>query len=308
MVGYLLFFGYSIGLSHLLRGIIRRYGWTSLPLPSALRRLAGASILTGAFESFLVVGVYTAIEGGWGVWREPSSIGYLFLGLSVINTIWTILYLTITTLRHSREMRQVEMETKLALSKAELRALEAELNPHFLFNCLNSIRGMIGEDQSRAQDMVTRLSNILRYSLQKDREHMVSLGSELAVVSDYLALESIRFEDRLRVHLAVDNAARETPVPPLLVQTLVENAIKHGIEVAPSGGELHVRADLNNGILRIEVENSGSLGEAHTASTRVGLANARDRLRILYGENASLQLASCGVNRVAATILIPTAA
>jgi LytS/YehU family sensor histidine kinase len=152
------------------------------------------------------------------------------------------------------------------------------------------------------------LANILRYSLQKDRPHTVPLISEVEVVSDYLALESIRFEDRLRVHLAVDGAVRQTAVPPMLLQTLVENAIKHGVEEALSGGDLFVRAGLEGGILRIEVENTGSLTGPRPGSTQIGLTNARERLRILYGDRASLNLTACGEGRVTATILIPTAA
>ncbi len=182
------------------------------------------------------------------------------------------------------------------------------MNPHFLFNCLNSIRGMISEDPAQAQDMITRLANILRYNLKKDRRHTVPLASEVEAVSDYLALESIRFEDRLRVGLEIDEAVQQAPVPPMLLQTLVENAIKHGIEETPSGGELVIRAGLDGQELRIEVENTGSLSVPRPDSTQIGLANARERLRILYGGNASLQLGARGEGRVAATLLIPTTA
>jgi len=201
--GYILFFLYNIALTHLLRIVIRRRNWTSLPLPRILLRLALASILIGVVQTTLVVGVYTAIEGSLGVWSDRSAIAFLFIGVSIATTIWMILYLTITTMRHSREVRRNQMQMKLALSDAELRALEAQINPHFLFNCLNSIRGMIVEDPVQAQDMVTKLANILRYSLQRDRSHTVPLETEVEAVSDYLALESIRFEDRLRFRLEV---------------------------------------------------------------------------------------------------------
>ncbi len=308
IIGYLLFFLYSIGLTHLLRAEIHRRRWTSLPLPRALGRLVPASILIAAVQSALVVGIYTAIEGHLGEWRQASSIAYMFIGLSVIDTIWTVLYLAITTFRHSREVRSNEMRMKVALSNAELRALEAQVNPHFLFNCLNSLRGMITEDPTQAQDMVTRLANILRYNLQKDRRHTVPLASEVEIVSDYLALQSIRFENRLRVHMEVDNAVRETAVPPMVLQTLVENAIKHGVEEIPAGGDLFIRARLEGNILRIEVENTGSLSDARPGSTQIGLANARERLRILYGEHASLELGTRCDGHVTATVLIPTTA
>jgi LytS/YehU family sensor histidine kinase len=121
-------------------------------------------------------------------------------------------------------------------------------------------------------------------------------------------LESIRFEDRLRVNVAVDDAARHREVPSMLLQTLVENAIKHGVEETPAGGDLTIRARLDGKTLRIQVENTGHLSEPRAGSTQIGLTNARERLRILYGENASLALAACGEGRVAATLLIPAAA
>jgi sensor histidine kinase YesM len=303
--GYILFFLYNIALTHLLRIVIRRRNWTGLPLPRILLRLALASILIGVVQTTLVVGVYTAIEGSLGVWSERSAIAFLFMGVSIATTIWTILYLTITTMRHSREVRRNQMEMKLALSDAELRALEAQINPHFLFNCLNSIRGMIVEDAVQAQDMVTNLANILRYSLQRDRSHTVTLETEVEAVSDYLALESIRFEDRLRLRVELADEVRRIEIPAMLLQTLVENAIKHGIEQVPEGGVLSIRAHLDGALLRIEVENPGSLHSPLPNSTRIGLANARERLRILYAERASLSLLASGQGRVTATLLIP---
>jgi len=166
---------------------------------------------------------------------------------------------------------------------------------------------MISEDTVQAQDMITRLANILRYSLQKDRSHTVPLSSEVDAVSDYLALESVRFEDRLRVHLEMDDAVRQTAVPPMLLQTLVENAIKHGVEEIASGGDLFIRAVRDGDALRIEVENAGSLSVPRPGATQIGLTNARERLRILYGDGASLQLGARGPGRVIATILIPSA-
>ena len=199
------------------------------------------------------------------------------------------------------------MQMKLALSDAELRALEAQINPHFLFNCLNSIRGMIIEDAAQAQNMVTKLANILRYTLQRNRNHTVALETEMEAVSDYLALESIRFEGRLRIHLDVAEQTRKVKIPAMLVQALVENAIKHGVERVPQGGLCSIRTSLDGDLLRIEVENPGMLETSHLNSTQVGLANARERLRILYSERASLNLVKSGEEQVRATIVIPAA-
>src|SRR5579884_486786 len=284
VIGYGLFFLYSIGLTHLLRAQIHRRDWMSLPLQRLLPRLAATSLLIALIQTGFVVAVYTAIAGNLGPWRDLPSDGFMLIGLTFVNAIWSALYLSITGMRQTREARRNEIDMKLALGEAELKALEAQINPHFLFNCLNSIRGMIVEDPARAQDMITRLANILRYNLRKDRSRTVPLASEVEVVSDYLALESIRFEERLRVHLDVDSAAAQRSVPPMLLQTLVENAIKHGVEDLPAGGDLFIRAGVEEGALRIEVENTGRLREPKTESTQIGLNNARERLRILYGE------------------------
>ena len=305
VIGYLLFFLYSVGFTHLLRRLSLRRGWASLGPAKTLIRLSVGAILIAILQTGLVVGIYTAIEGNMGVWRQPSSIVYMFLWLSVVGNIWVILYFSITSLRHTREVRRNESQMRVALSEAELRALEAQLNPHFLFNCLNSIRGMVSEDPAQAQDMITRLANILRYNLQRDRRHTVPLASEVEIVSDYLALESIRFESRLRVRIDIDDAARDVSVPPMLLQTLVENAIKHGVESVPSGSEISIRASLEKDSLRIAVENVGELTEPQVNSTRIGLMNARERLRILYGDHAALHLVPSQNGRVAATLLIP---
>jgi len=305
VIGYFLFFLYSLSFTHSLRRWSLQRGWTNLVPARALARLSVGAILIATIQTGLVVGIYSAIEGGLGVWRQPSSIVFMFLWLSVVDNIWVILYFSITSLRHTRDVRRNETQMKLALSEAELRALESQLNPHFLFNCLNSIRGMVSEDPPQARDMITRLANILRYNLQRDRHHTVPLDSEVEIVSDYLALESIRFESRLRVQVDIDDAAREVPVPPMLLQALVENAIKHGVEDLPSGSEISIRTSLDSSSLRIAVENAGALTEPQANSPRIGLANARERLRILYGERAALELVPSSNGRVTATVLIP---
>jgi LytS/YehU family sensor histidine kinase len=209
-----------------------------------------------------------------------------------------LVYIAATAGRRSREK-------ELALRSAELRALEGQINPHFLFNCLNSIRGLVLENPPLAQDLITRLASILRYNLHRDAAHTVPLESEMEVAADYLALESARFEDRLRITVAVEEAVSKLPVPPMLVQTLVENAIKHGIAPLPAGGELTLRAGLDNGCLVVEIENPGRLGGHKGDMPPLGLNNIRERLRLLYGGRASLELENRDGGRVAATVRIP---
>ena len=199
--------------------------------------------------------------------------------------------------------KQVRLE--LALREAELRALEAQINPHFLFNCLNSIRALVVEDPPKAQDMITRFATLLRYNLNHDSRHTVPLSAEAEIVADYLALEKVRFEDRLRLQVAIDPGAASLLVPPMILQTLVENALKHGIARLPQGGDLQIRAAARNGTLVLEVENSGELADTGSGDTPVGLNNIRERLRILYGDRASLGLRNGESGRVVATVQIP---
>ena len=164
---------------------------------------------------------------------------------------------------------------------------------------------MIVEDAAHAQDMVTKLANILRYTLQRDRNHTVPIETELEAVSDYLALEAVRFEDRLRIHIDLTEEVRGLEIPAMLLQTLVENAIKHGVEQSPESGLLSICGVREGECLRIEVENTGTLQNPESRSTQIGLANARERLRILYAERATLDLLASQPGRVTATLLIP---
>jgi two-component system sensor histidine kinase AlgZ len=296
---------YSIALTHLLRGEIRRRQWASLRLGKLVVRLFLSALAIGLIQTLLIGTVNLAFEGRRSLFFEPVALMYTGLGTTYITYIWVTLYAVLTGKRHHRER---ETQLRLALREAELRALEAQLNPHFLFNCLNSIRGLVVENPTQAQDMITRLANILRYNLNRDVNHTVPLASEVKVVGDYLALESVRFEDRLHVRFAIGPGADQIPIPSMLLQTLVENALKHGIAPLPAGGELLIRASVERGSMTVEVENTGRLAEPEPDSTGVGLDNARERLRILYGDRASIKLRNREDGHVVATVLIPNAA
>ena len=302
VAGFALFFLYSIALTDLLRREIRRRGWLISPSGKTWARLMLAAAVVGTIQSFLVVSLNLALRGSTGTFSRPDYLVQLWLSICSATALWTIFYVAFTARRRFQE-KAVRLE--LALREAELRALVAQINPHFLFNCLNSIRALVIENPAMAQDMLTRLANILRYNLHRDLTHTVPLASEVEVVADYLALESVRFEERLRVELAIDPAANGVPIPPMLLQTLVENALKHGIAHLPAGGDLLIRVTAAPEGTIVEVENTGQLVEARSDATMVGLANVRERLRILYGERASLQLKNHGSDRVAATVLIP---
>jgi hypothetical protein len=302
VVGYVLFFGYSIALTDLLRREIRRRQWVDASPGRVIWRMGLAVIAIGIVQTFLIFSVTLMLTGKLTQMGGASPLFSIWVSVTGADCAWAVFYVAATGPRRYREK---EVRLQLAVREAELRALEAQLNPHFLFNSLNSIRALVVENPPLAQDMLTRLANILRYNLHRDLMHTIPLASELEAVTDYLALEGVRFEDRLRVEFAIDPAAAQVAVPPMLLQTLVENALKHGIAPLPEGGEILIRAALQTGGMLLEVENTGQIAAPKPGATQVGLANTRERLRILYGDGTRLDLANRAGNRVIATVRIP---
>lgn len=302
LAGYALFFIYSIALTDLFRREMRRQRWLDPPAPWMWLRLAAGVVLIAAIQTVLVISIDRALSRGNDHWPLIAIFG-LGWGTFMATGTWTGLYVRLTE-RRLREER--DLQAQLTLREAELRALEYQINPHFLFNCLNSIRALVVENPPRAQDMLTRLSNVLRHSLRHDRGHTVPLESEVQAVADYLAIEAVRFEERLRVEFAIEAGVEQFPVPPMLLQTLVENAIKHGIAQQPQGGRLIIRAARQADGIVLRVENTGHLTTAPAGGNQLGLANARERLRLLYGERASVGLRDENGN-VIATVLVPHA-
>jgi uncharacterized membrane-anchored protein YhcB (DUF1043 family) len=302
VISHILFFFYSIGLTHVFHGRIQRWRSRQLRASRMRPRLFAGTLVIGLIQTALVVSIDTALNGEpLNYWPRVAVIS-LGWGMYIGTLVWTLAYVRITE-RHAQEQREANMQ--LALREAELRALEAQINPHFLFNCLNSIRGLVVEDPQKAQEMITRFATLLRYNLNHDSRHTVPLAAEAEVVNDYLALEKVRFENRLRLQVAIDPAAASLLVPPMILQALVENALKHGIARLPHGGDLQIRAAARNGTLVLEVENTGELTDSRTGDTQVGLNNIRERLRILYGDRASLALKNGQGGHVVATVMIP---
>src|SRR5437588_713404 len=206
IAGYILFCLYSIALTDLLRREIRRRQWLNTLTFFTFARLFGAALLLAAIQTFLVVAVDVAFNQRAAFFlSNPSYILSTWISVSGADSIWLLFYVALTA---GRRYREKEIRLQLALREAELRALEAQINPHFLFNCLNSIRALVVENPPLAQDMLTRFATILRYNLHRNLNHTVPLETEVEVVSDYLALESIRLEDRLRVRILYGNNAQ----------------------------------------------------------------------------------------------------
>jgi two-component system, LytTR family, sensor kinase len=189
--------------------------------------------------------------------------------------------------------------------EAEVRALQAQVNPHFLFNALNTLYGSIGRESVEARRLVLNLAELFRYCLQQNRTQ-ITLGEELEIVQAYLEIESLRLRDRLRFEITASKQARQAMIPVLSVQPLVENAIKHGISRLTSKGLVRVRAEEADGMLQIQVHDNGPGLDSNgvTSGLGVGLENVRQRLALCYGASADLILDSDGQGAVA-TLSIP---
>lgn len=207
--------------------------------------------------------------------------------------------------RESVERQRQAAELEHRLAEARLKALQMQLNPHFLFNTLHSISALMHRDVELADRMVSRLSELLRYALESTDDQEVELRRELEFLDRYLEIERVRFGDRLSVLISVDGSCMDMKVPNLVLQPLVENAIRHGIAPHARRGVLEIGGHVEGGRLILEVtDNGGGLMETRTGRRGIGLENTRARLRALYGEEQGLELEnrSEGGTRVRVTI------
>ncbi len=205
----------------------------------------------------------------------------------IIYFIWAMIYFTF----HYFERYNKGLKYEAAAKEIELRNLRSQLNPHFIFNALNSIRALVDENPVKSKNAITQLSNILRNSLTVDRQRLVTFSEEMEMVRDYLALETIRYEERLRIEFNIDPKSTEYLIPPLMVQTLVENGIKHGISTLKNGGKVEISSKVDNENLFIQIRNTGQYLNGETKKkSGFGLNNTKKRLELIYGDQASFRI------------------
>ena len=211
--------------------------------------------------------------------------------LWAVFTYWfyVVLVLAVRHYTTAMERKRHEAELTTAFANAQLAALRAQLHPHFLFNTLNSISALVAEDPTVARRMIAELGELLRTTLVEGARRTWSLREELALVERYVAIERMRFGERLALRMACDAAALPAEVPTLLLQPLVENAILHGIQPALAGGTVEITARRAGEWLEVEVSDDGAGLPAHAAE-RVGLTNCRERLQTYFGDEQALRL------------------
>lgn len=229
---------------------------------------------------------------------ETEMLVSFFVGNTFIQMLymsgWTFIYTSTVASRRAKQSELDNLRLQNNLRESQLSNLANQLNPHFLFNSLNNIRFVIHENPNHADAMVTALSEILRYSLASTSKPKVTLEEELGFIERYISIVKLQLEDRLRFNLRVSSQLKHCLVPPMILQLLIENAVKHGMENLPSGGDLDVTvAELSSklsGKLSIVVTNPIPVSKANADGTGTGLKNIQHRLQLLYGSNASIKL------------------
>lgn len=293
-----------LGITHLFRLFLNRFKWLNLSLPKLIPGTLVAVFVMGLIVYFLRIPVNLVL----GRLFDPLAAFNMMqiLGQSAFYTIvfflWSVFYFTY----HYIERYNKSIKYEASRIEIELNNLKSQLNPHFIFNALNSIRALVDENPTKSKQAINQLANILRSSLASDKKGLTKFDDELRIVKDYLGLESIRFEERLKTEFDIHPSSNSYYVPPLMIQTLVENGIKHGISKLTKGGVIQLKTYPDGDKLKIHIRNSGQLiNGAKRTKSGLGIRNTIQRLKLLYGDEASFRILNENDTFVLTELIIP---
>ncbi len=295
--------------THQLHLLSLKHRWDLRPLRrlapvvllSCVGFAAGISVLINALRGFLAARGFGAAVAGRGMLIELVATGAVALFLL---GMWAALYYACQAFTRLHQIEVNSLRHAAAIKEARLQTIATQLNPHFLFNSLNTLRALIDENPKHARDAVTQLSLVLRASLTSSDRNLIPLRDELAAVNALLDLELARYGERLQVERHVGVGCEKALVPPLLLVTLVENAVKHGVAARLGPGFLRYEASLGSEGLCLHVRNSGALAENWQGKGGMGLAHTRERLALLFGRAATMTLSQTA-DGVEATVCLP---
>ena len=294
-------FAIGIGSTHLYKLLAHRKGWTNLDIQ---RLVPVLFIALCALTAIYVVANYGSVMilMNLPVLDTGTFLGMLSGGIRYM-AIWLLAFHLYHYAQHRKqiEIDQAKYE-KLAIA-AQFQQLNAELNPHFLFNSLNSIKALTLENPQAAREAIDLLSDMLRDALQLSDKRVIPLRDELQRVKAYLALEKIRFEERLHYSFYLDDNSLDIPIPPLSLYNLVENAVKHGINNSKSGGRIRISATIEEDRLQLVVVNDGKLLQKSTSG--IGLKNVQKRIQLVFGQEARLEVNAISGEQVESRMSIP---
>jgi two-component system LytT family sensor kinase len=291
-----------LSASHLLRFVIKKNQWTNLPIGGMIIR----TLVTNVFLALVANGFVTLFGIGVKVISlenySMAVFGVYWFQTFLFLTLWAAFYISIKYFQNYKSQEIEKWRLEAAVKDAELIALKAQINPHFLFNALNNIRGLILEDQMKARDMVDNLSELLRYSIQFNNQEKVTVKEEMEVVKKYVELEMVHYEDRLQFSSEIPKALMNAKLPPMIIQLMTENAIKHGISLQKDGGLVKTQLDENDGQLIIQVANTGNLVKNDRQG--IGIKNAMERINLLFDKMPDFELTESN-GTVTATLKLP---
>ena len=297
---------YLIGLSvsHGFRIVIVKLNWMRFNILRLFPR-----ILLGNFFAGIVVYLLKLIFIEIVILQSFEELKVIDAFADVMNwtfifLIWSLLYFLFHFITNYQKEEIKNLKWQAAKNEIELNKLKSQLNPHFIFNSMNSIRALINENPTLAKEAITQLSNVLRNSLLMGKQKLIPLIEELKLVNDYLGLEKTRFEERLSIIKNIEPATENFMVPPLMIQTLVENGIKHGTSKLPKGGTLEINTSIINDKLVIVIYNCGVYHKNEEAETGFGIVNTVQRLKLLFGEKASFEIKN-EKGKVKTVLIIP---
>jgi len=279
-----------------------QFGLDSIPYYKDLAISKDSSILKGVSEIKKNTGWSRNKKGEW-VHQGKSDLVSIYYNLLLI-AIWMLIYIVYHYVEKNRNDQFDRLKLETTVKELELKTIKSHINPHFIFNSLNSIRALVDENPTRARRAITELSNILRSSMQAEKSETVPLEKELDIVKDYLALEQMRFEERLKIEFDIDGDTLQQPVPPMMLQTLVENAIKHGISKQIQGGLVRVIADFRGNNLELLVQNSGQLSETQNEEG-FGIKSTQDRLNLMYQGKGVFEIRNLDATMVESKVVLP---
>jgi hypothetical protein len=297
----------GISITHLYRSFVIRKGWLDLPLYKIIPRGIMGVVLMSTVLTVINIQLdrftYPVLE------TYPLSFGLFFgyfFNLSKYVLLWSLPYHLFQYWEKLLKAERDRYQLEAVLRENQYNNLKTQLNPHFLFNSLNSIRTLVDVNPDLAKTAITQLSGLLRSSLQMGKHKTVTLRDELKTVKDYLAIESIRFDERLKVNFDIGSGTEDCMIPPMMLQTLVENAVKHGISTLKYGGTISIGTHRVNGSLHLNICNTGQY-QPKLDHEGLGIENTVERLKILYDDKASFAIKNIDPQQVLTEITIPVA-
>ncbi len=299
----------GIFITHLLRIIILEYKLLEKPIETQIIVFIFLTIVFSIIYAFADVSLEKLLglrdTGGIKI-SLANEISRTSISNFFLLFIWNLIYYTYHYVETNRRQEVDTLKLQSVVKELELKTIKSHINPHFIFNALNSIRALVDENPTRARTGITELSNILRSSMQAEKLETVPLERELNIVKDYLALEKMRFEERLIVEMDIDEDTLGQQVPPMMLQTLVENAIKHGISKKIHGGIIKVISDFVDDHHELVVQNSGQL-DTFINEDGFGVKSTQYRLNLLYQGKATFELKNLNSDMVESRITMPVA-